>query len=45
MIKKIGSKFVLYTRNGKRRLGTHSSRKGALKQEAAIKISKHKNDH
>jgi len=40
MIRKIGSRYVLYTKrkhDGKRRrLGTHRSKKAALRQERAI---------
>lgn len=39
MIRKRGNKFVLLDSKGKKTLGTHPSRKAALKQEAAIKIS------
>ena len=41
IVRKIGNKWVLYSKhkkNGKRRrLGTHSSKKGAYEQEKAIK--------
>ena len=40
MIKKEGSKWVLYTKDGKKRLGTHKSRAKAIAQEHAINISK-----
>jgi hypothetical protein len=40
MIKKEGDKFNVYDSSGKKRLGSHSSRKSALKQLAAIEISK-----
>lgn len=43
MIKREGSKYKLYTSDGSRVLGTHDSRKNAIKQEQAIQISKHKN--
>ena len=36
MIKKVGNKWVLFTKSGKRKIGTHSSKAGALKQEKAI---------
>ena len=39
MIKKVGSSWVLYTHDGSRVLGKHSSREGAVKQEQAIKAS------
>lgn len=41
MIRKVGSKWVLFTHDGSRRLGTHDSRKGAVEQEQAIKASEH----
>lgn len=40
MIKKVGTKWVLYTHDGKRVLGTHKTKKEAASQEAAINISK-----
>ena len=40
MIKKVGKKWVLFTHDGKRKLGTHATKAGAEKQEAAINISK-----
>lgn len=40
MIRKVGSKFVLYTRDGKRRLGTHATRAQAEAQERAVEASK-----
>ena len=43
MIKKVGGKYVLYTKDGKRRLGTHSSYREAAAQESAIKHSKKRN--
>lgn len=42
MIRKVGKKYVLYSKKTGKRLGTHSSRAGALRQERAIQISKHK---
>ena len=36
MIKKQGDSYILYTKDGKKKLGTHKSRKGALAQERAI---------
>lgn len=42
VIKKEGDKFVVYPKNGGKRLGTHSTRAEAEKQLAAIEISKHK---
>ncbi len=41
MIKKEGKKWILYTKDGSRILGKHSSRGDAKRQEAAIEISKH----
>lgn len=40
MIKKVGSKWKLYTHDGKRVLGTHDTKASAEKQESAINISK-----
>ena len=40
VIKKVGNKYVLYPKKGGKRLGTHSSKKAAQKQDAAIQISK-----
>ena len=40
-IKKVGDKYVLYPKKGGSRLGTHSTKKSAEDQEAAIQISKH----
>lgn len=42
MIKKAGKKYKVTTKSGSRTLGTHSSKKKALKQLAAIEISKAK---
>ena len=42
MIKKEGEKYILYTSDGKRKLGTHHSHADAARQEAAIKISEAK---
>lgn len=39
MVRKVGSKYVVYSKKGKK-LGTHDSRKKANKQMAAIEISK-----
>ena len=41
-IKKLGKKYVVYPKKGGKRLGTHSSKKKAQKQLAAIEINKHK---
>jgi hypothetical protein len=40
IIKKEGKKYNLYTKDGKRLLGSHSSRHEAKQQEIAIDISK-----
>lgn len=40
MIKKEGKQFVLYSKDGSKVLGKHSSRGDAKRQEAAINISK-----
>ncbi len=40
MIRKVGKKYVLYSKKTGKRLGTHSSKAGALKQEYAIRMSK-----
>lgn len=40
MIKKVGKKWYLYTKNGKKILGRHITKTSAQKQEAAIHISK-----
>lgn len=53
VIKKEGDKFVLFTKDGSRKLGTHPTREGAVKQEEAIKASEarrvggsdHNSDH
>lgn len=42
MIKKSGNKWVLYTKDGKRKLGTHTSRDEAVAQEKAINIAERK---
>jgi hypothetical protein len=42
MIKKVGSKWVLYDSKGKRVLGRHGSKADALRQERAIQASKHR---
>ena len=40
MIKQVGKKWVLFTKDGSRKLGTHDSKVDAQAQEAAIEISK-----
>lgn len=42
MIKKSGNRWILYTKDGKRKLGTHTTRAEALAQERAITISERK---
>lgn len=42
MIKKSGKKFILYTKDGKKKLGTHPTRESALAQERAIFANKEK---
>ena len=44
VIKKVGKKYVLYPKKGGKRLGTHSSRAAAERQEKAIKASKYSNE-
>lgn len=46
MIKKCKSgKWKLYSKDGSKVLGTHDTKKQAMKQEVAIRLSKHgKND-
>lgn len=39
MIRKEGKKTILYSSDGKRKLGEHSSKKAAIAQEVAIKYS------
>jgi len=39
-IKKIGNKYVVYPKNGGKRLGTHSTLSSAKKQLSAIEINK-----
>jgi hypothetical protein len=40
MIKKVGSQWILYTKDGKKILGKHKTRAKAIAQEWAIKKSK-----
>lgn len=42
MIKKSGNKWILYTKDGKRKLGTHATRKEAEAQERAVHAGKGK---
>lgn len=41
VIRRVGSKYKLYTHDGKKVLGTHNTREGALRQERAIQMAKH----
>lgn len=41
MIRKRGDKYILYTKDGSRKLGTHKTKAGALRQERAVQASKH----
>ena len=40
MIRKEGSQWALYTKDGSRLLGKHKTREGAVSQEQAIEASK-----
>lgn len=42
MIKKEGSKYVVYDSAGEKKLGEHDTKESAVKQIAAIEISKAK---
>ena len=42
MLKKVGKKYVVFDSTGENRLGSHATREKALKQLAAIEISKKK---
>lgn len=42
MIKHVGDKWILYTKDGSKKLGTHDSEAEALAQERAIEASKHR---
>lgn len=42
MIRKVGNKYVLYSKKTGKRLGTHGSKASALRQERAIQIAKHR---
>lgn len=39
MIKHENGKWVLYTKDGSRKLGIHNSRESAVKQEEAVKAN------
>ncbi len=41
MIKKVGTKYNVYTEDGSKLLGSHSNHEDAVKQLQAIEISKH----
>lgn len=41
MIKKIGSRYCLYTKDGSRKLGCHGTRAEAVAQERAVEAAKH----
>jgi len=43
MISKVGSKYKVLDSSGKKVLGTHRTKEKAIKQLAAIEISKKKN--
>lgn len=40
MIKKTGTKYSVYTADGSRKLGTHTSKADAVRQLQAIEIAK-----
>lgn len=42
MIKKQGSKYIVYSKDGKKKLGEFSSRKEAQKREKQVKFFKKK---
>ena len=42
MIKKEGSKYVLYSKDGKKKLGTFKTKEEAEKRERVINYFKHK---
>ena len=41
MIRKVNDKYVPYTKDGKRVLGTHTIKESAQAQERAVEASKH----
>lgn len=45
MIRKIGDKYVLFTKDGKQRLGTHTTRAQAVQQERVIEQKKRTREH
>lgn len=42
MIRKEGDKYVLYTKDGSRKLGEHGTRAGAEAQERAVEANKNR---
>lgn len=42
MIRKTGSKYTLYSKDGKKKLGTYATRAGAVKRERQVRYFKHK---
>jgi len=42
MIKKVGNKYVLYSKDGKKKLGTFNTKSAAEKREREIKYFKNK---
>ena len=43
MIKKVGKRWALFTKDGKRKLGTHDTREEAVAQERAVHLAERKN--
>lgn len=41
-IRKVNGKYVLYSKDGKKRLGTYSSKSAAIKREKQIQFFKRK---
>ena len=44
-IKQVGAKWCLFTKDGKKKLGCHDSKEGAMRQERVIQAHKHANEH